>query len=1129
MVLMQHIERDVHHKRPAGRCIAALYGSLLAAGIAGAADTPVSDPLAAGFLDPPDTARPRVWWHWMSGNVSAEGARLDLEWMQRVGIGGVHAFSGGKLPAPAVISPPQSYMSAQWQQIFGQSLEQARAAGMEVGIAGSPGWSQTGGPWVAPRDGMKKYVWNETVVAGGRPFRDKLAAPPRVTGPFQAKASTEAKAQAYDDAAVIAFPTPALERLGLTPNWTSSDGRIDSSAIPADDLSTNGTIKLSVPAGGGEAWLEASYTAPVAIGAISLGIPEGAHVAIEAEKTKGAFLRIGEGIVHAAGGPVDHPAPQQTLAFSPVTAERFRVLLRPAPVRSRRAIDTFAAPPKQVTFTLTQLRLLPGARIHGFEAKTGFEPSIHIDAIGSPAAPHDAVIDPAQVVDLTSRLRADGTLDWTPPAGHWTVIRLGWSLTGKVNAPAEPSSTGLEVDKFDADAVRRYLRDYLAQYAKASAGKLGPGGIQSLLTDSWEAGVQNWTPTMLSEFRDRRGYDAAAFLPVLTGRVVESSEASEQFLFDFRQTLKDLVADNHHGVLARELRARGMTYYTEAQGDNPRAIADGMTLKARAEIPTAEYWYRPFSTLPGQPPLKADLEEAASAAHVYGKPIVAAEALTVAAIQDPWAFSPAMMKPVVDEIFARGVNRLLLHESHHQPLVDAKPGLTLFIFGQYFNRNDTWAEHAAPWVNYLARTSYMLQQGRFVADVAYFYGEERNLTEQFVERINNDVPPGYAYDYINPEALLKLLSVRDGRIVTPGGMSYRVLFMPNQLQRLSLPALQKIRDLVMDGAVLVGKKTLGGLGLKSPDDKVRQIADELWGTGASDGIRRVGKGSVYSDLNAALATERITPDVAFEGNTDDLLSLHRRTDHADIYFITNQSARSQVLRARFRIQDRAPEIWRAETGTAEYISYEKVPGGISSPLALSPYEAVFVVFRRSATLEAWSAPRLERTPLATVEGPWTVSFQGGRGAPQAATFERLMSWADSKDVGVKYFSGAATYKKEIKVARSWLKPGHRIELDLGEVRELAAVSVNGTYMTTTWRPPYTVDITSALKPSTNQLEIEVVNLWPNRLIGDRQPGAKPVAFAPFSPYAAGSPLLPSGLIGPVRIVSIESDQSRNVE
>lgn len=1086
--------------------------------VAAAAATPEQDPLVAGFLSPPNSARPRVWWHWMSGNVSAEGARLDLEWMQRVGIGGVHAFSGGKLPSQLVVATPQPFMSPAWQATFRQSLEQAHAAGMEVGIAGSPGWSQTGGPWVAPADAMKKYVWSETAIEGGRPLRGSLPLAPRVTGPFQSKQIKDPKGEAYGDVAVIAFPTPPAERALPAPTWKSAAGSFDFSNIATGDLSKHQPLKLVPAAGEQQVWIEANYPTAVTVGAIAFSIEEGASVTIQAEQASGELQTVAAGLIDAPLGSVDHPGPQETLAFAPVAAKRFRIVLSPPVIRPRGILGAPMGAPKPTAFTVTQVRPIGGARINSFEAKAGFEPTVPPDAVGSPSASREAVIDRATVIDLTQRLRADGTLDWTPPPGRWTVIRLGWSLTGKVNAPAEPSSTGLEVDKFDAEAVRRYLTSYLDLYKDATGGRLGPTGIQTLLTDSWEAGVQNWTPAMLAEFRARRGYDPTPYLPVLTGRVVDGSERSEQFLFDFRQTMKDLVAENHNSVIAHELHARGMSYYTEGLGDSTRGVVDGMTLKSRSDIPTAEFWYRPFATMAGQPPLKADLEEAASAAHVYGKPLVAAEALTVGAMTDPWAFSPAMLKPVADEIFARGVNRMLLHESHHQPLVDAKPGLRMFIFGQFFNRNDTWAEYAEPWVTYLARTSYLLQQGRFVADVAYFYGEERNLTEQFLERVNTDVPKGYAYDYINPEALLTLLSVRDGRIVTPGGMSYRVLFVPDRVERLTLPAMRKIHQLVTEGAVLVGKKPLGGLGLQSSDADVTKLADELWSG------RRVGKGRVYTSLAEALAAEQVTADFTFEGQSPgaELLANHRRLDGADIYFVSNQNDQAQSVRARFRIDDRAPERWHAETGAIEAVSYEKVADGVNVPLSLAAHEAVFVVFRKPAAARTWTAPAVQRTMLTTLEGTWRVSFQEGRGAPSTATFDRLISWPASSDAGIKYFSGAATYEMNVKVPRGWLQSGRLIELDLGDVRELAAVSINGTRVGTAWRAPYTIDITNALQPGMNRLQIEVVNLWPNRLIGDKQPGAKPIAFAPMSPYQASSALLPSGLLGPVRINALDA-------
>ena len=448
----------------------------------------------------------------------------------------------------------------------------------------------------------------------------------------------------------------------------------------------------------------------------------------------------------------------------------------------------------------------------------------------------------------------------------------------------------------------------------------------------------------------------------------------------------------------------------------------------------------------------------------------------------------------------------------------------MFFFGQYFTRNDTWAEDAGPWVSYLARTSFLLQQGRYVADVAYVYGEDRSLTELFEKRFNTDVPRGYRYDYINPEALMTRLSVEGGRVVTPSGMSYRVLYLPPHVNRWTLPALRKLADLARAGAVVAGPKPVGGLGLQSPDAQVRALADQVWGPGDSSATGHAyGKGRVYAaaDLAPVLAAEQIAPDVAFAGLTRDgeVLSLHRRTADADIYFVSNQRDRAETFDATFRVAGKAPELWRAEDGRTEPLSYRAAPGGVTVPLKLEPNEAVFVVFRRKAAAPAWTAPKVTALDLAALEGPWTVSFEPRRGAPARATFDKLISWPTSSDPGVKYFSGGATYAKTIDAPASWFAPGRRVLLDLGEVRELAVVSVDGKPVATSWHAPYRVDLTGKLHPGANRLEIRVVNLWVNRLVGDKQPGVAPIAFAPQSPYKANSALRPSGLLGPVRLVA----------
>lgn len=1096
------------------------------AALAGPAAAPSADSLRAGFETPPNAARPRVWWHWMDGNVALDGAKLDLEWMQRIGVGGVHTFSGGGLGGKPMVAHPQPFMSAGWRDVFRETTRIAHDAGMEVSIAGSPGWSQTGGVWVAPRDAMKKYVWSETRIEGGQPFDGVLAGPPATTGPFQGVAKEYRgtgpvgfKGDLYGDSLVIAFPTPATETGGGAPTISTASGPLDLTPIATPALA--GAIGLPFLDGDKTAWVQATYDRPATLSAIALGSKAPAEVEILVSDDGHDFRSI----LRAAPDTAEHPAPQRTYAFKPVSGRVFRVVLTapaPAPPLPDTPAFLFGPPKAAKGFELTRLSFEQGARIDRFEAKAGFQSTLGDQPDASPAeAANVGAIAASRVIDLTSKMGPDGRLAWTPPVGSWTVLRFGWSLTGATNGPAEPEATGLEVDKLDAAAVGRYIDAYLKLYDEATGGKLGASGVENLLTDSWEAGVQNWTPGLLKAFQERRGYDPTPFLPVLAGRVVESAAASDRFLWDYRQTLKDLLADNHYAVLAKALHARGMGYYSEAQGDTPRAIGDGMTMKSRADIPTAEYWYRPFATAPGQPSLKADLLEAASVAHVYGRPFVAAESLTVAATNDMWGFAPAMLKPVADEIFAHGVNRILMHESHQQPFVDGKPGLAMAFFGQFFNRNDTWAEQAGPWVEYLSRTSYLLQQGRDVSDVAYFYGEERNLTELFHMRFNTDVPEGYRYDYINPDGLRTQLAVEDGRLISKGGAHYRVLYMPAHVTHLTLPTLRKLASLVNEGAILVGARPIGGLGLQSPDAEVLHLVEALWGPRSQPSAHAYGRGRVYgtSDLAAGLAAEGVGPDIAYDGRAADakLLALHRRDGDADIYFVSNQKDRAERFDASFRVKGKVPELWNAETGRATPLSYRLEGDRVRVPLELGAQDARFVVFRKSATAPAWQAPKVSSTRVATIAGPWTVGFEAGRGAPASATLPSLSDWTASSDPGIKYFSGAATYQKRLEAPRNWFAKGQRLMLDLGDVRELAVVTVNGKVMPTAWRAPYKVDVSGALKPGRNDISIKVVNLWTNRLIGDKQPGAKPVAFAPVNFYQADAPLRPSGLLGPVTL------------
>jgi hypothetical protein len=521
-----------------------------------------------------------------------------------------------------------------------------------------------------------------------------------------------------------------------------------------------------------------------------------------------------------------------------------------------------------------------------------------------------------------------------------------------------------------------------------------------------------------------------------------------------------------------------------------------------------------------------DVRGAASAAHVYGKHLVATESFTGGGYESPYS-----LKKTVDYWFAQGVNRIIFHTSAHQPL-DTKPGNTMV--GTHINRNITWAEEAEPFITYLARNCFMLQQGLAVADLAYLLNEGAPSTMPFWGAGLQPAPPeGYDYDYINADALLTRMSVNtDGRLVLPDGMNYRVLVLP-ETDRMTLPILRKLRELVAGGATVLGprpRKSPSLAGYPQSDTEIQTIASELWGD--TDGISRTkhqfGKGMVIWGLPPAevLASLRVPKDVEYSRALDAPLSwAHRRTADTDIYFVVNRSNSSQSVDLRFRIKDKQPEIWHADTGASEPADYSSTDDRTTVPLHLSARESVFVVFRHASTSPSRTSSSASETTLATINGPWTVSFPPNLGAPLSVQLARLESWTAGTEDGVKYFSGTATYSKNIDAPREWFRPGAQIRLDLGAVYDLAQVSINGTPLGTLWKPPYTLDVTQSLRPGNNQIEIKVTNQWTNRIIGDRLvPADKRVLNVPAPPPGApaASPALPlSGLIGPVTIISIK--------
>ncbi len=1098
----------------------------------------VSD-LESGFVNPPDSARPRVWWHWMNGNITKEGIRADLEWMHRIGIRGFQNFDAA-LMTPQIVKKRLVYMTPEWKDAFRFTTRLADSLGLEMAIAGSPGWSESGGPWVKPEEAMKKYVWSETRVEGGKPFKGILQRPPSTTGTFQDLPLREAFSltggpaiappEYYSDAAVVAYrlPDSDLSLSILQPRVTSSGGKFNLAALTDGDLSTSSLLPYTKP--GENAWIMFEFAHPQTMKALSIvGGGYSGQFGFGRDQNPRTLEASDDGKVFKKVTDISIGGIQQkTLTFTPVTAKYFRFTWKtpkPQPafnIGAALGFDAGPVPKGPVGTQIAELVLYPVMRVNRFEEKAAFATATDLYTAFTPKVNTSDVVKKAEVIDLTSKMNTDGTLEWTPPAGTWNIIRLGYSLTGHKNSPASPEATGLEVDKLNASHVKAYFENYLDQYKDATGGLMGKRGLQYMITDSWEAGTQNWTDSMMEEFARRRGYDMLQWIPVLTGHIVESAEESDRFLWDFRRTLSDLVAENHYDQLTEILKERGMRRYTESHESGRAFIGDGMEVKRKAAVPMSATW-TPGRFTPGNEVstgYKADVRESASVAHLYGQNLVAAESMT--AIGSAWAWSPETLKPTADMEMANGLNRFVIHTSVHQPVDDKIPGLGLGPYGQWFTRHETWAEQAKPWIDYLSRSSYMLQQGKFVADVLYYYGEDNNITALFGSKLP-EIPAGYNWDFVNADALTHIISVKNGMLSSPGGTDYRVLALDSNSRYMSLPVLQKIRDLVNEGAIVSGSKPVTSPSLKDDENEFKTIAVQLWPQ--TGDVKTYGKGKVYSgqDLEQVMKNLNIIPDFSYSGINPNsrLLFVHRKLKSADIYWINNRLDVEDSVTAKFRIDGMMPEIWDPVSGEIANTSFKREKGVTTVPLVLGPGDAIFVVFRDKTNSTSAIAPRVSEKELAVISGGWDLSFQKDRGAPDSMKISELNSWANSKNDSVKYFSGTATYIKSFNAPAAWFVRGSQIWIDLGDVKNIAEVMVNGKSVGIVWRKPFRVNITKALTAGNNSLEIKVTNLWVNRLIGDVQPGVtKKITYTTMPFYRTDSPLKPSGLMGPVKIYSM---------
>jgi hypothetical protein len=720
------------------------------------------------------------------------------------------------------------------------------------------------------------------------------------------------------------------------------------------------------------------------------------------------------------------------------------------------------------------------------------------------------VRDGAAIIDLTPKVDDRGNLTWEVPPGRWSILRFVAANTGQRLVLPSPNSAGFIIDHFSADASR-FHTEYMMERLHSELADFRRTALKYFYACSYEVRGSMWTPDFTHEFRSRRGYELKRFLPVLTGVVVESEDISARFRTDFRRTVAELFTERFYAGTREVVNRHGLKLVAEAGGPGwplHQVPVDALKALAALDVPRGEFWHHGRVSV---------IKETASAAHLYGGNIVQMEAFTS---WRHWQDGPGDLKPTADRAFCEGMNQVVWHTMPHVTPEAGKPGW-VYHAGTHLQRDDPWWPMAKPFADYLARCSYLLRQGLFVGDVCYYYGEQGfNFIPE--RQVDPSLGFGFDYDVANSDVILTRMAVKDGRIVLPDGMSYELLVLPDRPD-MDLHILERLERLVRDGATIVGPKPVRATSLQNYpecDRQVRELAGRLWG--ACDGVRvrenTHGKGKVIWGvmLRDILAQRRIGPDFAFTGDAD-LDFIHRRLAAADIYFVRNKREAWAEAACTFRVKDRAAELWEPVTGAIEGAPVEQVAGGSRIALELPPYGSVFVVFRAGPQRPATKRNRTFGRSV-DVAGPWELSFQTGRGAPPSLRLEKLISWTDHPEPGVRYFSGIATYRSRFDLPADMVGSGKPLYLDLGDLRFIARVRLNGKPVGIAWTAPFRVDIASAARAGSNEVEIEVANTWSNRLTGDAQ-SSGPRYTNTNMPWRKDTPLLRSGLMGPVRIIA----------
>lgn len=1090
------------------------------------------------FRNPPASAKPWVIWYWMHGAFSRAGITADLEAMKAAGIGGAYLMPIKDTVTPPIFQPAARQLSPEWWQLVHFAMQEAKRLDLQLGMHLSDGFSLAGGPWITPELSMQKLVWSKQFVKAD--FKGSIPLP-----------QPEAIKGYYKDVATYAYPVRRRdwELQFAQPEVTTSNNVNASFLTKADNKESfrgdNGT------------WIQYTYPQPVTVR--SLRIKTGSnnyqsHRLIVQVSNDGKNFTTLTRLSPPRHGWQDTDE-DVTHALPETNSKYFRFVYDKEGTEPG-AEDLDAAKWKP-SLKLMQLILSGEAVINQFESKNGSMWRVSLPATEQ-TVPASTTIPLDKIIDLTASLDKDGKVNFSGgalPEGFdsWVIVRMGHTSTGHENATAG-AGKGLECDKFNPEAITLQFNSWFGQAFAQTDPQLAGEVLKLFHMDSWEAGSQNWSKDFAKQFRNRRGYAIQPWLLAMTGVPLRDAISAEKFLHDVRQTIAEMLHDVFYGTIKGLVREKGCTWSAETVA--PTMMSDGLLHYSQVDIPMGEFWLNsPTHDKPN------DMLDAISAAHIYGKKIIQAEAFTT--LRMNWSEHPGMLKALGDRNFALGMNKMVIHVFVHNPWMDRRPGMTLDGVGLYYQRDQTWFKPGYAWMEYLTRCHALLQLGDPVADIAVFTGEElprrsllpdrlvntlpgiygTSIVQKEKERLANKNQPtrvipdgvthsanmadpekwidplgGYAYDSFNPDALLKA-TVKNGRVVFPGGMSYAILVLPSHHQLLPAPNLmsvsvaKKLLELLQQGATIIMGKSF---------DQTNSLNDE--GDTLRNILQKIYKGSYRGKLVGApyaspdFRQYGLMRDLQVIGAQRQLAWTHRRTDKEDIYFISNQAEKGGTYLISLREKGTAVLIADPVSGKVYQEKAWKLTGGRTQlSVKLDKDQSLFVIVSKQKSTEK-SAANFRTLSARKLSAAWNVQFDPENGGPvNPVVFDKLISWSQHADSAIRFYSGTAVYKNSFNWTAADV--GKKIWLELDSVANIASVRVNGQECGILWTRPYRLDLTAAVHTGKNTIEIAVTNTWANRLIGDQALPEKKRITRTTAPFRLkDKPLLPAGLLGEVKLV-----------